>query len=319
MMKALILGITGFAGPFLAHNLISHGFRVSGTDFQGTPLSDPELKDVPVTPCDITDEKQVRDVISRTLPDRVFMLAGFTSPRLSVRMPQACIRINAIGTVNVIQACAAHIPGSRILLVSTGNFYRHGENVTVTEDSEPVLTNPYAISKFAGEQYARMEAGNSGLQVVIARPFNHTGPGQEPVFAVPSFAAQILETQKNCPDNAVIRTGNTDTYRDFSDVRDTVNAYRQCAEKGAAGEVYNIASGRAVRIRDMLDDMLAAAGLSARVETDPERCMPEPRGSFSVDLSKIRNATGWSPQIALSDTIDDIFTWLKTGKRRLSR
>ncbi len=316
-MKALILGITGFVGPFLARNLLDHGYEVAGTDFKGQNPTDRELPEVPVLPCDVLDPEQVESVFRQTLPGAVFHLAGFTSVHESLRNPAGAFAINGLGTLNVIRACLRCNPAPRLLFVSTANLYRAQPGAVVREDTPLLPDNPYAQSKLLAEQYVQLAARDGTLRTVIARPFNHTGPGQTAQFVVPALASQVAQAVQR-PEDACIHTGDLSPYRDFTDVRDVVDAYRLCLEQGEPGAVYNVASGRTVQVRDLLDRLMAISGLRVPVLNDRAAGLKaEEARPFTVDISRIRSQTGWQAGIPLDKTLRDVLSWFTSGRRQL--
>lgn len=312
-MKALIVGINSFVGPFLAAHLQQNGYKVSGTTNQSEP-NRAQLPFADFYKCDISLYDQIEYVLDKVRPDCVFNLAGFTSPFLSWQHPQKAFQSNTIGTVNLITSVNRVCPECRMVLVSTGNLYDLENNQTVTELSPVRATNPYAVSKLAAEKYARLML-KKGADIVIARPFNHTGPGQKTDFAVPCFAKQIHDVTKGLAQN--IKTGNLESYRDFLDVRDVARAYRLCAQKGKSGHVYNIASGSTVQMKEILGQLIKLSNHPITVQTDPGKFSNDPPVCFTVDTSAIKNDTGWEPSINLGKTLADLLEWFESGTRKL--
>jgi GDP-4-dehydro-6-deoxy-D-mannose reductase len=292
-MRILVTGSGGFVGGWLMRHLLDGGDEAVGID-QDT---------------DITDSARLTAAVAEIAPDAVCHLAAQSSVGASWENHEETYRVNLLGTVNVLDAALACPAPPRVLLVSSSEVYGRVEQASlpITEDHRLAPVSPYAASKASAEMAGLQAWLGAGLEVVTARPFNHTGPGQRPDFVVPALARQVAEAARS--GNPSIRTGNLDPRRDLSDVRDVVAAYRLLVERGSPSEVYNVCRGVAVSIRDLAETLISLAGGGLAIEVDPERVraveIPELRG----DPSKIRRATGWVATTPLATTLADVLAY----------
>ena len=278
-MKALVTGAGGFVGSHLVRELRQAGWRVLTADRRGDVDLSGDLLQIPL-----------RDV----RVDVVFHLAGFANPSASISDPAETWAGNAKATARV----ARDVRARRIVVASTGQVY--GPRSDRPSESAPVSPRtPYAASKLCGEALALA----SGKEVVILRPYNHTGPGQSDAYVCPWIARQIARAEAGRGPR-VVEVGAVEPRRDFFDVRDMARAYRLAAEKARAGEIYNVATGRPVRIGDVLRLLLAEARVPLRV-----RAGHGPGDVMSGNASKFRRATGWVPRIPLAQTLRDLLDY----------
>ncbi len=303
MTRALITGVNGFVGRHLHAELLREGFDLVGTDVQGVSFMDKYL------PCDFTVASEVLDLFHRVLPDLVFHLAGQSNIKKAWERPEQTFRINVLGAVNLMEAVRNQRSSCRVLLIGSSDQYGpvKPSDCPVRESHPLSPCNPYAISKMSQEQIARMYFDTYGLDTVMTRSFNHLGPGQDKGFVASDFASAIVETERGL--RAFITAGNLSALRDFSDVRDVVRAYRLLAEKGHSGEVYNIGSGVAVAVGELLERMRAMASVFVEVREDAEKLRPSDTPVISADIAKIRRDTGWKPEIPLEDTLADVMAY----------
>lgn len=300
----LVTGASGFVGPWLLARLAEAGH--GPITALGEPPTAPATALPAVTwrPGDVRDPAALDALVAEVRPARVFHLAAQASVAASLEDPAGTFEVNALGTLRLLDALRRHAPAARTLLVSSAEVYgpRGGR---LAEDLAPAPANPYAASKAAAEQVAGAFARAYGLAVVVARPFNHTGPGQTARFAPGAFARQIamIEASRQAP---VIRVGNLGARRDFLDVRDVVRAYMLLAERGEAGKAYNVCRGEAVAIRAILDGLLAHAKVGIDVEADPALMRPADVPELVGEPAALRAATGWAPEYALDVTLRDL-------------
>ncbi len=256
---------------------------------------------------DILDREAVRRAIAEDRPARVFHLAGAAHLGSSWRNSLPPLQINVLGTHHLLEAVRVAHPECRVLVVTSAMIYQAGVE-PLHEEAPLVPSSPYGLSKLAQDQLALMAAREDGLDVVVARPFNHIGPGQDPSFAIASFARQIalIEAGRAAPE---IRVGNLDARRDLTDVRDTVRAYQRLMEAAPRGTPFNICSGTAYRIGDLLDHLVGASTVPVRVTPDPERLRPSDMPLLLGDHARITGAFGWQPQLTIAQTLADTLWW----------
>ena len=299
-MRVLVTGADGFVGRHACAALRAAGDEVVEVHGpRGEGISSTALH------FDIADEAKVKAAVSEVKPEAVLHLAGFSSVAKSHQNPARVFAVNTMGVVHLLTALRESAPKARVLLVSSGEVYGPVAEGTRANEGHPhVPLSPYAASKSAGELAGEQFFRSYGMEVILARPFNHLGAGQDPTFVVPSFAAQIRAIALGTVD-PVLRTGNLDAIRDFSHVKDVVDAYRLLLLKGEAGQAYNVGSGEGRTIRNVLEEMIALSGVQARIELDPARLRPSDIPSLVADTTKLR-ALGWAPKLSVADALRDV-------------
>jgi GDP-4-dehydro-6-deoxy-D-mannose reductase len=316
-MNVLITGITGFVGGYLAKALAAgpKAPRVIGTSFPQAPPAD----SADIHYLDLRVECDVRDLVRRLRPDRVYHLAAVSNVRSSWLSRRDTLETNVLGTQNLLEAVRLEAPGARVLFVSSSDVYGAAEGeAPLGEDAPARIVSPYAWSKAAGEALCGFYERVEGLDIVMARPFPHTGPGQAPDFVCGDWARQIVRMERG-ETEPVLRVGNLEVRRDFSDVRDVVEAYAALMSSGRRGEVYNVCSGRAVSLREVLDFFVGAArlgegrGPAVRVEVDPSKLRKTDVPLLVGDNGKIAAETGWRPRIPLAETLKDLLASARTA------
>jgi GDP-4-dehydro-6-deoxy-D-mannose reductase len=289
-VRALVTGGRGFVGTWLADHLRSCGDEVVAIDHE----------------VDVTDPAAVRAALSGAAPDAVYHLAALSHVGASWSDPGAAMRVNAIGTVNVLDAARRLDAPPVVLVTSSAEVYGivPVDRLPVGEAQPLAPVTPYAASKVAAE-YAGVQANLAhGLTVIRVRPFNHVGPGQSTDFVVPALARRIVDAGRE--GTAAMRVGNLAARRDLTDVRDVVRAYRMLVTKGDPGGVYNVCSGRDVAIEDVARRLLRLAGAELELVTDPELFRPVDVPVVRGDPGRLRDATGWAPEIDLDATLSDV-------------
>ncbi len=318
-MRVLVTGIGGFVGPALVEALHAAGHEVHGL-VRGTPER-PRFTALGLAPgavhgAEISDAAAVTAVVGALAPDAIVHLAGVAFLPDAERDPAAAYRTNLGGTLAVLGAVRAGAPRARVLAVGSGDVYgdiRPGE-LPITEDAPLRPLTVYGASKAAADLAAAQWSRAYGLDVVRARPFNHTGPGQEARYVCSALARQLalIEVGRQPP---VVRAGNLDPVRDFSDVRDIAAGYVALLARGHAGEVYNLCSGEGVSIAEVIAVLRTHARVPVRVQSDPalRRAVDVPRivGSHA----RATRDTGWAPQIQLSETLGAV---LEDWRRRVA-
>jgi GDP-4-dehydro-6-deoxy-D-mannose reductase len=303
-MRALITGIGGFVGRHLLHHLQSEGDDVSGlgrpADCVGMPPS------VRVFLTDLSDRATVERVVGETQPEAIYHLAAQSSPAESLAHPWATIGNNLLGQVNLFEALLSAGIRPRVLVIGSSDEYgRVAPDEVPTHENVPLRpTTPYAVSKVGQDVMGFQYFAQHGLPVVRVRPFNHTGPGQDARFVMPSFARQLAEIEQG-EREPVLRVGNLDVARDFTDVRDMVCAYRLALVAGVPGDVYNLGRGRSVRLTDMVDELISLCRVPVQTRVDQTLLRPSDVPRQEADTRKFTALTGWQPRIAWHTTLRD--------------
>jgi GDP-4-dehydro-6-deoxy-D-mannose reductase len=262
---------------------------------------------------DLLDLDAVCAAFDELAPSEVYHLAGAPHVDSSWRSMVPHLQANALGTHHLLHAVQQSGLACRVLIVTSAQIYELGDD-PINEDAPLVPPSPYGLSKLAQDELARRAAAEDGLDLVIARPFNHIGPRQSPAFAVPSFARQIARIEAGL-EPPCIRVGNLDARRDISDVRDVVGAYHQLMASGTAGRAYNICSGRAWRIGDLLEELISLATVPVSVEVDEARFRPNDVPVVQGDASRIRSELGWKTTIPVEQTLQDTLEWWRSEVR----
>ena len=302
-MKATIIGAAGFVGGYLARYLIGAGYDVTATKL---PFETFNVPDVQTYNLDILDQSAVREFLEREKPDQIYHLAAQSSVAVSWIKPQLTVEVNVKGAVNLLSELQASGRNARVLLIGSGEEYGYAaaEGAPLREDGPVRPGNVYAATKVCQNMLGAIYARAYGMDVMMTRAFNHVGPGQSPQFVVSDFCRQVARIEAGLQENPM-RVGNLAARRDFSDVRDVVAAYARIMQAGARGETYNVGSGQAIEIAEVLEMILKKARCPIRIETDPEKMRPSDVPLIAADTSKIRRALGWAPQIPLEETLED--------------
>jgi GDP-4-dehydro-6-deoxy-D-mannose reductase len=301
MKNVLITGANGFVGNHLARELAENGYGVIGIGGQqGTTEQSPDLTSYQVV--DLNNASAV-DAIDFSAVDGVIHLAGLAAVGPSFDDPMLYINVNIGLEVNLFEAALKQGVTPRFVIISSGALYDATSPLPLTESSGVIPSSPYAVSKLGQEQMAQYYTGR-GFDCIIARPFNHIGPGQGPGFIVPDFAEQLIKIEKG--EAAAMSVGNLDAERDYTDVRDIARAYRLLFESGKSGEIYNICSGTPRSGHVILDALQQATGIKATVEQDAARMRPADNPVIYGDHSKLTTDTGWQPAISFEQTMADV-------------
>ncbi len=300
----LITGATGFAGGHLVES-IAHSTRIVGWG-RSAPRS--ELAGLAEWQAvDLLDRTNVRAAIAALRPATVFHLAGAPQVAESWRDRAKPLEGNVLGTAHLLDAIRIANVRCRVLIAGSAAVYAPSES-PLTEDDALAPANPYALSKLAQEQLAMRAVADDGLEIVIVRAFNHTGPRQPPSFVAPSMARQIALIERGLAP-PTIRVGNLEARRDFTDVRDVVRAYVALMKLGQPGEIYNVGSGAARSIQSLLDALRSRSRVNVRVEVDAERLRPTETSSLAANTSRLRNLTGWEPRITYDSMLDGLLDY----------
>jgi GDP-4-dehydro-6-deoxy-D-mannose reductase len=297
-MRVLITGGSGFAGSWLAD-----ACRLAGDDVVALSSAD----------ADLLDPAAARAAVAAGF-DAVYHLAALAHVGQSWQDPAGTLRDNLTMTLNVLEAVRHEAPSATVIAVASGELYGPPESLPVTEAAPMRPQNPYAVSKASADLLAQFYADGHGLRVIRPRPFNHAGPRQQPNYAIASFARQLAAGLEAGDDPVVLRTGNPDTRRDYTDVRDVVRAYRTLAERGEPG-VFNVCSGRTASAAELVQALGRANDVEVVHDVDQSLVrgheVMEVRGS----AERLRAATGWEPEIPLESTLRDTVVWWREQLR----
>jgi len=296
-VKALITGSLGFVGRYLREELEENGYEVIGLDIR---TAEDTLR------ADLLDAEAVKRAVTETCPDAIFHLAGQADVGLSWREPRRTFELNVIAAVNLLEAVREYEPRTRMVLVGSSDEYGSlGEaGRSVSEELELRPQTPYAASKKAQEELARIYARTYGMNVCMTRSFNHGGAGQREGFLIPDFAAGIVRVEKGLAGKLTV--GNLTARRDFTHVRDVARAYRLISERGRTGEVYNVGSGSTWSAQEVLDKLLSLAKVPVPVEQDPAKLRPSDTPVICCDHGKLTRDTGWAPEIRMDGALEEV-------------
>ena len=304
MSRVLIFGAGGFVGSYLCKEFLNNGYKVSGTD-KGEGSALPSEVDFYKT--DLMQADEVEKLIGQIQPDIIVNLAAISSVGASWNMPQTTMAINVIGALNIMEAARKSEKKPRILFVGSSEEYVISEN-PLDENTQLNANNPYGISKVTQEQFAKLYREQYGLKIYCVRPFNHTGIGQRDSFVLPSFCKQVAEIDKSGKDGK-IQVGNLKVKRDFSHVKDVVRAYRMIVESDNCNQIYNVGSGNAYSLEDMLTYIIGLSNQHIEIEVDQNRIRPTDQPVICCDRSLIGKELGWEPQYNVYDALKEMYEY----------
>jgi GDP-4-dehydro-6-deoxy-D-mannose reductase len=308
-VRVLITGISGFAGSHLADYLLAQpepALALVGVSQHGGEHTPNDAR-IALVNGDLTDPRFTADLLAQVSPDRIYHLAAQAFVPISWQDPWATLENNIRAQTNLLHAAAQRNLPARILIVGSNEEYGRVTPADLPIDEETPLRpdSPYGVSKIAQDYLGLQYFLSHQLHVVRVRPFNHIGPRQNERFVASNFAKQIAEIEAGRRE-AKLCVGNLDAQRDFTDVRDVVRGYVLALERGQAGEVYNIGSGKPRPIRELVETYQRLSRVPFEIEFDPQRMRPSDTPVSYCDATKIKRATGWEPQIPFEQTLRDI-------------
>ncbi len=308
-LRVFVTGATGFVGRHLTRLLREQGDDVSGTCFPDKACpEEPQIFHL-----DLRSGDSLSEALDRGRPEWIIHLAALSNVRRSWDQRQETLETNLLGTSRLLEAVRGSHPSARVLFISSSDVYgalSPGERY-FREDDPFHAVNPYAYSKIAGELLCQFYVQVEKLDIVLARPFPHTGPGQAADFVFADWARQIVRIERGLSE-PVIRVGNLQVRRDYSDVRDVVRAYVLLMQKGRTGEIYNVCSGKAVSLREVLETLLALSPKKIEVREDPSKLRKTDIPFLGGDGSKFRGETGWAAEIPLARTLGDLIEYWRS-------
>ncbi len=306
--------MAGFVGKHLARYLVG----ATDAKIHGMALPDERTADIEqelgsrleVRRGNLMEADRLREIVETVQPDWIFHLAAQSFVPTAFADPTGTLVNNIIGQVNLFQAVLASGGHPTIMVVGSNEEYGmvQPEDIPIDEGTPFRPANPYAVSKVAQDMLGYQYFVAYGLPIVRVRPFNHVGPGQSDRFVASSFARQIAEAELGLKP-PVLKAGNLDAERDYTDVRDIVRGYHLAVSMGKPGDVYNLGSGRAVSIRQLLDILLSLSRIPIRIEQDPSRLRPVDIPRVVADAGKFRALTGWKAEMPLEQTLADTLDW----------
>ena len=315
-----VTGITGFAGSHLAERLVGAGDEVHGFAMEDPPY--PNLaavkQEVRMQRGDITSLDDLRAAFSAARPDAVVHLAGQAIPTQAAKDPIGAVRANVVGTATVLVALDA-APNASLVFASSAEVYGSPLTSPIDENAPIHPLNPYAATKVAAEALVREAGDRQRRAVAILRPMNQIGPRQQPGLVASAFAKQIAEAEAGRAE-PVVRHGSLEARRDFLDVRDMADAYaRACDIRGSGAEIFNVGTGHAVKIADILKTLMALSRVALREELDPDRTRAGTATTLALDASRFRDRTGWAPTTPLEASLRDLLDYWRAQSREGAR
>ena len=315
-LRILITGITGFVGSHLAEYLLNKdpGDEIYGIYRWRSRMENLHLvhNKINMVECDLHDSGSVRQMMDKVRPDWIFHLAAQSYVLSSWHAPADTISNNILGQLNLLEAMRELKLDCRMQIAGSSEEYGlvKPDEVPIKETNPLRPMSPYAVSKVGQDMLAYQYYMSYGFHVIRTRAFNHSGPRRGDVFVESNFAKQIVDIEKG-KQEPILRVGNLEARRDFTDARDIVRAYYMALEKGIPGDVYNIASNNDYSIQEILDILLSKTKMKIKVEVDPARLRPSDVPILRGDYSKFHKLTGWKPEIPFEQTLEDLMQYWK--------
>lgn len=309
-MHILLTGATGFVGAHLRSYLLQHtNWNIIGTAYPDIPTAPLDAQREHLFYLDLRDKQAIAAMLDTHRPEYVIHLAAQAHIPTAYKDPWGTLDNNIRGQLNLLESCLALDLKPRILVIGSGEEYGRADaaDLPLTENHPLRPENPYSVSKVTQDVMGYQYFVSFAMPIIRVRPFNHVGPGQSPRFVLPSFASQVAQIEAGRQE-PVMRVGNLEPARDFSDVRDVARAYHQLLLHGIPGEVYNIASGVPRSIHSLVEQLLALSTVNIQVEVDPDRYRPADVPVIYGSAEKARRDVGWTPEIPFEQTIADVLT-----------
>lgn len=302
-MRVLITGANGFVGRHLIEHLVQTqpDSELSAAVFQSTGML-PHVREYPI---DLRDEKAVQALIAEVQPQQVYHLAGQAFVPRSFEAPWETLEVNIRSQLNLFLACLSQKLKPRILITASAEIYGEAQTMPITEDAPLLPSSPYSVSKAAQDLLGLQYYLSHDLPVFRVRAFNHLGPGQSERFVAPAFAIQIARIEAGLQE-AVMSVGDLSAKRDFTDVRDIVRAYVLIMQRGEPGAAYNLGSGKARSIQNLLETLLSFSVSNIEIKVDEARMRPSRIPVLESDIGRLQQATGWQPSIPFEQTLRDV-------------
>ena len=301
--NVLIFGVLGFVGKYLAAEFKDHGYEVYGCDM--SVKSDIE-NGIKYISCNILDVSQTRQVINQVKPAYIIDLAAISSVSYSWKDPAKTIAVNVEGSVNIFETVRQEKIDTKILIIGSSEEYDLSDK-PIDESCKLNSKSPYGLSKISQEYFSQLYRERYNMKIYCVRAFNHTGVGQTEQFVIPSWCRQAAKLAAENKNGTII-VGNIDIYRDFSDVRDIVRAYRMILENENSSTLYNVGSGNSVKLRDLLEYIISLSTRKIDIMTDPELIRPTDAAAICCCNELIKREVGWQPQYSIFDTIQAIYS-----------
>lgn len=302
---ALIIGSNGFAGSYLYNELLNNGYEVYGVDV----FEDKAKKNTFVV--DMLDFKACSEVFEKVMPDYVFNLAGQAAPSVSWENINLTMHLNVDISVNIALSVAKCCPKAKILFIGSANQYdiSASSDGLISEDCPLNGTSPYDVSKNTQEVLIKLIADRYNLEYIFTRSFNHIGRGQKTGFVITDYSKRIADLERGLIDT--FSFGNLNSWRDFSDVKDVVRAYRLLAEKGTSGKIYNVGSGNSFYIRDLIGVLVENSSAAKEKVLLPERLNDDELVHVRADISELKKDTGFEPECDISKTLLEVLEYFR--------
>lgn len=311
-MKALIIGGAGFVGNYLLQHLESeYDWALSVTKM---PAETMDIDFADVYDLDILDKSAIVHLLNEVKPDYIFHLAAQSSVGLSWKKPVLTVDVNINGCINLLDAVRELDYNPRILLIGSGEEYGRIKpcETPIKEDNKTRPGNIYAATKACQNMIGHIYASAYDMDIIMVRAFNHIGPNQAPLFVVADFCKQVAQIENNLKE-PVIKVGNLSAMRDFTDVRDVVRAYPLLIQQGVSGETYNIGSGKAYSIEDILKLILSFSTTSIRIEIDPQKLRPVDIPIIEADVHKLTDCINWTNTISLEKSLEETLNYWRNN------